>query len=202
MPFPPSRQTKRAAKGGIKEGVMKKGTWLSGLFLKYIVNGAGLGLSLFLLMSRSYDVSFVLDSFATPVQDTAAISGSCSDSPVTAFAMDGDYTITWAAPSASAGPSCSASLAMPGGQVNGDSVPSVTCLIGMGAQTGFVILRNRQPSMKLGGLACSTEDRSTLEVHGDGSDNTSFDIALNTVSANGWDASKKVDDATSVGRYR
>jgi hypothetical protein len=62
---------------------------------------------------------------------------------------------------------------------------------------GFVIVYSRMPTTKIGGLQCTVEDRSRLEVHGDGSDNLNMDIAISTVSATTWDANKKVDAATS-----
>ena len=81
------------------------------------------------------------------------------------------------------------------GPVHSDTPPTADCNITELA--GWVTVSNRTLTAKLGGLQCQTQDRSTLEVHGDGVDNTNFDIAIAPVASSVWDNSKKVDDATS-----
>lgn len=138
------------------------------------------------------------DAYAAPVAATMAVSGTCSDTPVTAFSPNFDSTIVIAAPVASTGPSCTATMAISGSVVNGDTAPGVNCSIL--TDSGFITVYSRTPTMKLGGLLCVTEDRARLEVHGDGSDNLNMDIAISTVSATAWDGNKKVDAATSAAK--
>jgi hypothetical protein len=122
------------------------------------------------------------------------ISGSCDDPVVAAFVPDLDYTITFSVPAAAtSSPTCSGSLVLTG-PVNSDSAPSVTCSLQSG---GTLLLRSRHPTSKLGGLQCVVETKTKLEVHGDGSDNTNYNVAIDTVSATTWSAAKQVDNATS-----
>lgn len=163
--------------------------------LKSTLSALFLACSLHLALSQNYEVSLESTDVWASSQTTAALSGSCSDPAVTAYAMDGDYTITWNITAGSA-PTCSATLGMPGGQVNGDTIPTPNC-DAFNDQPGFVVIQHRQPTMKLSGLVCQTQDRSKLEINGDGSDNTKFDVALNTTSANNWNGANKVDASTS-----
>jgi hypothetical protein len=134
------------------------------------------------------------EALAAPSEAEAAISGSCDDSPVTAFSPDIAYTITFPSPARAAISTCSATAELTGA-VNSDTTPSITCVLG--AIDGYIVTYHDTPTMKLGGLQCEIEDRSQLQVHGDGSDNVNFDIAIQSAGSTTWDASKKVDDATA-----
>jgi len=140
---------------------------------------------------------FLHEAVGTPVAGTAAVSGSCDDTPVTAFVPNVTYTIGFPSPDRiSPVSSCSASAALSGDIVNGDTAPTVGCSL-TDATGGYAILNNIMPRMKIGGLQCVVEDRSSLEVNGDGSDNIKFDIAIDSLTATSWDPSKKVDASTS-----
>lgn len=133
---------------------------------------------------------------ATPVADEVAVEGSCSDTPVSAFSPDLAYTVTFAPASRTSVPSCAATVALSGNVVNGDTAPTnIVC--DLADEEGFVVLKNRTPNIKIGGLQCNTEDRSLLEVNGDGVDNAPLDVAFLPVNATDWDNAKKVDQATS-----
>lgn len=147
-----------------------------------------------MLQRQRLEWGFVPELLATPVADTAAVSGSCNDTPVSAFAPNAAYTITFSAPVAALTPTCSSTVSLTGA-VNGDTAPSIGCSIA--DQNGFAILSNRTYSIKIGGLACSTEDESNLQIHGDGTDNTAMDIAISPVSQSSWNATHKVDHTVS-----
>lgn len=131
---------------------------------------------------------------AVPAETTAAISGSCNDSPVTAFAPNLAYTFTFPTPARTALASCTATVALTGA-VNGDTAPT-TIGCSLTDQAGFVVASSRAPTMKLGGLQCTVQDRAILAVHGDGGDNLNIDIALDTAGSSSWAAGKKVDATT------
>ncbi len=166
--------------------------------LRSVLSALLLACSLHFALSQNYEMSLESADVWASSQTTAALSGSCSDPAVTAYAMDGSYNVTWSITAASA-PVCASTLSMPTGQVNGDTIPSVTCNNATD-QNGFVVMQHRQPSMKLSGLVCITQDRSTLQVNGDGVDNTKFDIDIDTVSATTWNAANKVDASTSASK--
>lgn len=138
---------------------------------------------------------FVSEADATPLVDTVAVSGSCSDTPVTAFAPGMAYSLSFTAPSQSGPPTCSATMSLTG-PVNGDTAPSLGCSIS-DVSGGYAVMSGRMPTIKIGGLVCQTQDRVQLEVYGDGSDYLPMDIAISTVGSTAWDASKKVDASTS-----
>lgn len=148
---------------------------------------------LFYLQSES---SFS-DPLYAAVADTAAVSGSCSDPAAAAFVPNMSYTINFPMPSTFQSISgCGATTALSSDVVNGDTAPTVGCSLS-DVSGGFLVLSNRTPTVKYGGLQCQTQNQSLLEVHGDGSDNTNFDIAISSVSSTAWNASNKVDDALS-----
>lgn len=152
----------------------------------------------FLLQNQKMEWRFVPELMATPVVDQSAVSGSCNDTPVSAFAPNAAYTISFVAPVATAPIStCSATVSLTG-NVNGDTNPSVACSIT--DQNGFVVLSSRTFSTKIGGLACTTEDESNLQINGDGSDNTAIDIAILPVSETSWSNGQKVDHITSANK--
>lgn len=126
----------------------------------------------------------------------AAVSGSCSDPSPAAFAPELTYGITWSAPAAATGPTCTGSLGITGA-VNGDTAPSVTCSL---ASNGFVTLVSRTPTFKFGGLQCATQDRAILEGNGDGTDNLSFDIGMQPPADVSYDSAKKIDDNTAASK--
>lgn len=136
----------------------------------------------------------VPDVLATPLEGTAAVSGSCNDTPVTAFVPELDYSLSFSAPAVNAGPACSVSLTITG-NVNADTVPGINC--SLTDQNAFVVMRSRTPHMKIGGLACTTHDRSILEAHGDGADTALLDVVLTAPGVTDWDGAKKVDDNTA-----
>jgi len=138
-------------------------------------------------------VDALTEAYATPQADVIAVNGSCSDTPVTAFSPNLSYTLSFT--SSQSGPAtCNGSLGL-GSPVNSDTAPTLGC--NTTDVSGFAVMSSRMPTIKIGGLQCTTEDRATLEVHGDGSDNPAIDIALSTVDSTAWDASKKVDASTS-----
>lgn len=138
-------------------------------------------------------VDAFIEANATPQADVIAVSGSCSDTPVTAFSPNLSYTLSFTS-TQSEPLTCNGSLGL-GNPVNSDTAPTLGCNVT--DVSGFAVMSSRMPTIKIGGLQCTTEDRATLEVHGDGSDNLAIDIALSTVGSTGWDASKKVDASTS-----
>lgn len=155
-----------------------------------VLNGTG-----FLLLSHRQRLEWGLVPalMATPVADTAAVNGSCNDTPVSAFAPNPTYTITFSVPVAATIPSCSTTVSL-SGAVNGDTSPTVGCSIA--DQNGFAVLSSRTFSVKIGGLACTTEDESNLQIHGDGADNTAMDVAFSPVSQTNWIGSHKVDQTS------
>lgn len=155
----------------------------------------GLEILAFLQLSQNQaTVTLISEAYATPQAGTAAVSGTCSDTPITGFSPNVDNTITFAAVSQSSAPTCTATMVL-SNAINGDTAPSLGCSIT--DVPGYVILSSRMPTIKIGGLVCNTEDRAQLEVHGDGSDNLKMDVAISTVGSTVWDNSKKVDAATS-----
>ena len=147
-----------------------------------------------LIIQDQYELSILPDVFADPVREEAAISGDCDNNPVSGFVADLKYTITISSGATNVFDACSATMELTN-EVNGDTSPSITC--DLNDEDGFSVLDNAMPTMKIGGLQCDTEDRSALEVNGDGSDNTKLDVAIDTTSSTDWDNSKKVDDATA-----
>lgn len=146
------------------------------------------------LVKNHWDIDFIAEVYATaPQRDTVPVSGSCDYTPVTAFSPNVATTYTFSG-SRTAGPTCSATMDLTN-PVNSDTAPSLGCNVtDVG---GFAVASSRTPTIKIGGLICSTQDRAQMQVHGDGSDNTNFDIAISTVGSTSWDASKKVDASTS-----
>lgn len=142
------------------------------------------------------EVKMTEQALAT-VADTAAITGSCNDPVIAAFIADLTYTLAFSSPSRITGPTCSTTVSL-SGAVNGDSAPSVAC--SLTDQLGFAVMYNRTPTSKLGGLQCVTQDRSILQVHGDGSDDLNVDIGVMGTAATAWDASKKVDASTAASK--
>lgn len=162
--------------------------------LTFTICGHMMAAYLLLGEQANQTLSFSQEANATPQRGTAAVNGSCSDTPITAFTPAMAYTIAFSAPNEDTAPTCTAPMTLTDG-INGDTAPSIGCSIT--DVDGFVILSSRTPTMKISGLQCSTHDRSTLQVHGDGSDNVNMDIAVSTVGSTVWDGGKKVDAATS-----
>lgn len=147
------------------------------------------------LLEQRVEMEWIF-AYATPTRGSAAVSGTCSDTPVTAFAPSLDYTLSFSAPTAAAAATCSSSLSLLNA-VNGDTEPSPRSCSTSNVD-GFAVIGHRTPTIKMGGLVCTTEDRATLQVNGDGSDNVNMDIAISTVGSSDWDSAKKVDDAPSA----
>ena len=147
------------------------------------------------LNENKLSVEYIPDVLADPVSDEAAIEGSCDNGVLTAFTPDLSYAFQIASLSLDGLPTCSSTLTLSGSVVNGDTDPTVTC--SSSDEVGFFVGYSRSPNMKIGGLACNTEDRSNLAVHGDGTDNAEVDAGFDTTSATEWSDSKKVDNATS-----
>lgn len=160
--------------------------------------GVGIWLSLILLVVTGIQIErrgkmHVFDEVQAAVAATSAVSGSCNDPVVAAFAPTFDYSITWSNPAAGTQPTCSATLTLTN-PINGDTAPSITCDL---QTSGDVFLYSRTPNIKFGGLQCQAQDRTSLEMHGDGTDNTSFEIAYQGTGTSSYISTKKVDDATS-----
>lgn len=142
------------------------------------------------------NVPLVTVQEASAETDTATVSAGCTAPTATAFMPDVAYTFSWSAPTVSgaATASCSASVT---GTINSDTTsPSCTATADSG---GFVTGHIVTPVMKLAGLQCQAVSSSKLEVHGDGSDNTSFNIATGNLADpdTTWVPGDQVDNAIS-----
>jgi hypothetical protein len=144
-------------------------------------------------------VDYQLTANALAETDTSAISAACTDETVTAFVPGLAYTITWTSPArgAAATPSATANLS---NGINSDSNPTITATLNCtGCGAGEVVLTNQSSKKKLAGLQCQELADAKLEAHGDGTDNTKFDIGVSNIADSDtiWTAADQVDNATS-----
>lgn len=160
--------------------------------------GVGSWFSLILLVMTGIQIErrgemLVFDEAQASTAATSAVSGSCNDPVVAAFAPTFGYAIAWSNPAAGTQPTCTATLTLTN-PINADTAPSITCAL---QTSGEVFLYSQTPKIKFGGLQCQTQDRVILEMHGDGTDNTSFDVGYQPTGTTSYISSKKVDAATS-----
>lgn len=176
--------------------------------MTYMKNKIIMGLmSLFLvigvyhLAENNLEVDYIPDVMA--VTATATPSAACTDPTISAFQGDIDTTITWSAPGAAAAstPSCSTAI---NAQVHSEAAPACTpTLNATGGTSGFVVVTYTFPRGKIAGNQCQTGvDDSKLEVHGDGVNNTSFDVAVSNLADadNIYTAADQVDTAAATAK--
>lgn len=134
------------------------------------------------------------ESFASV--STRDLSVTCVDPTVVAFAPNVSYTVTIPAGTASAFLiSNITATAVVTNAINSDGNPSVGVTSGPSSET--VVLYNAAPKMKVGGVQCSANSTSTLEMYGDGSDDSNMDAAVASPGATTWASGTTVDDKTS-----
>lgn len=126
---------------------------------------------------------------------TRDLSVSCVDPTVMAFAPNVNYTMTIPTGSASAFSITNiTATAAVSNAVNGDGNPSVGVASG---PSNTVVLYNAAPKMKIGGVQCSANSTSTLQMYGDGSDDPNLDVAVAAPGTTAWGSATAVDDKTS-----
>lgn len=149
-------------------------------------------------LKANMEVDYTTDALAGTAP-TSLQTVACTDPTQTASVPAVDYTITWTL-SATADPVPAASLVLTG-PVMSDTAPTVIATLNAtGAAAGSVTLTNPTSQMKIDGIACQAVSQAQLQVNGDGTDNTNFDVAIqNLADANGiYTAADKVDDAPST----
>lgn len=138
-------------------------------------------------------------SEAIAVSSSTALSVTCTEGTVTAFSPDISYTLNIATPSRGTVPSGSThtvSAVLANGM--GDANPSVTTANSSTATK--VNFWHLAPKSKLGGLQCTTYQKSKVEALGDSSDDNNFEISFQGLSATTYNAANKVDNVNS-GNY-
>lgn len=141
-------------------------------------------------------LDFSWENEVDAAQSTAALSVVCVDPVVVSFVPNASYNLTFPAASQATAPNLAAiavasSLSQ---NVNSDSNPNVTHASNPASK--IVRFYHRGPYIKIGGVQCSTNSSATLAIHGDGVNDTQYDIAVESASSTAWAAGNQVDQLT------
>jgi hypothetical protein len=146
-------------------------------------------------LSAKIQMDLAADTEASSISVAWAVT--CEDQEIVVFVPNIDYSLTWGAVSSSGSPAPSASLGLTN-PIHGQSAPAVTATLD--GSSGHVILANPMPEMKIAGGMCQASfGESQLQIYGDGSDNSAFDIAIQNLADDDttFNADDKIDHTTS-----